>query len=400
MGRCASCSPPHRSTDRAKRHTLGTESAQTRVHCGGSVVCVLDLLLPLHCAVCRSVGAAICAACKALLVRLAPPLCARCGAPGAWPVERCAECAGRRIAFASARAAILYDERCAQADLGLEGAWPAAAGRGGGDDRRRGARPAGRGRAHVRARAEGANAQARSPSGRGPGARARASVGPPGGGARGAYAAGRAPARSRSEGAAAERRRCLRAGACVAGHRLSRRRHLHQRGHCGGGGDRAPEGRCAPGRGGHARAGSSLTGSVATRYSLGTTGREETHATSGQRPECRGQRFDPEVCRGEARQARAAARRSDTGGARARPRAQPVHRRGPHRGGDDLDEGPDTARARELRGVRGVDRPAREQARAAGGAVPREAQPTRDRRGERTDRCRRSRSSRPSSSSR
>ena len=46
-----------------------------------------------------------------MLVRLAPPLCGRCGSPGAWPVQRCAECAGRRIGFASARAAILYDDR-------------------------------------------------------------------------------------------------------------------------------------------------------------------------------------------------------------------------------------------------------------------------------------------------
>ncbi len=36
------------------------------------------------------------------------PLCARCGAPTSWPVERCRECAGRRLAFASARAAIFY----------------------------------------------------------------------------------------------------------------------------------------------------------------------------------------------------------------------------------------------------------------------------------------------------
>ncbi len=36
------------------------------------------------------------------------PLCARCGAPTAWPVERCRECAGRRLAFGSARAAIVY----------------------------------------------------------------------------------------------------------------------------------------------------------------------------------------------------------------------------------------------------------------------------------------------------
>jgi predicted amidophosphoribosyltransferase len=36
------------------------------------------------------------------------PRCALCGAPTAWPVERCRECAGRRLAFASARAAIAY----------------------------------------------------------------------------------------------------------------------------------------------------------------------------------------------------------------------------------------------------------------------------------------------------
>src|SRR5437764_238209 len=41
--------------------------------------------------------------------RLRPPLCERCGAPTAWPVRRCAECAGRRLAFASARAAVAYE---------------------------------------------------------------------------------------------------------------------------------------------------------------------------------------------------------------------------------------------------------------------------------------------------
>jgi predicted amidophosphoribosyltransferase len=44
------------------------------------------------------------------LPRIEPPLCARCGAPTAWPVERCRECAGRRLAFASARAAVGYDD--------------------------------------------------------------------------------------------------------------------------------------------------------------------------------------------------------------------------------------------------------------------------------------------------
>lgn len=37
-------------------------------------------------------------------------MCDRCGAPTAWPVARCAECAGRRLAFATARAAVVYDD--------------------------------------------------------------------------------------------------------------------------------------------------------------------------------------------------------------------------------------------------------------------------------------------------
>jgi len=40
---------------------------------------------------------------------ISPPRCRRCGAPTAWPVERCRECAGRRLAFATARAATVYD---------------------------------------------------------------------------------------------------------------------------------------------------------------------------------------------------------------------------------------------------------------------------------------------------
>ena len=39
---------------------------------------------------------------------LSPPWCALCGAPTAWPVDRCRECAGRRLGFASARAAVAY----------------------------------------------------------------------------------------------------------------------------------------------------------------------------------------------------------------------------------------------------------------------------------------------------
>ena len=72
---------------------------------------LLELLLPERCAVCERPGEALCEACRSALLRLSPPVCERCGSPGAWPVRRCAECAGRRLAFARARAAVVYDER-------------------------------------------------------------------------------------------------------------------------------------------------------------------------------------------------------------------------------------------------------------------------------------------------
>jgi predicted amidophosphoribosyltransferase len=72
---------------------------------------VLDLLLPRRCVVCGVPGALACDACLARLSPVAPPLCARCGAPTAWPVGRCAECVGRRVAFATARSAVAYDDR-------------------------------------------------------------------------------------------------------------------------------------------------------------------------------------------------------------------------------------------------------------------------------------------------
>jgi predicted amidophosphoribosyltransferase len=71
---------------------------------------LLDLLLPMRCAVCDVGGNQLCAACRERLPRLEPPFCDRCGAPTAWPVARCRECSGRRLAFASARAAVAYDD--------------------------------------------------------------------------------------------------------------------------------------------------------------------------------------------------------------------------------------------------------------------------------------------------
>ena len=69
----------------------------------------LHVLLPRRCGVCGRVGEAVCGSCVRRLVPCVPPLCERCGAPGAWPVRRCAECSGRRLAFASARAALVYE---------------------------------------------------------------------------------------------------------------------------------------------------------------------------------------------------------------------------------------------------------------------------------------------------
>jgi len=70
---------------------------------------ILNLLLPAKCVVCASGGEQLCGGCRESLPLLRPPLCERCGAPTAWSVARCRECSGRRLAFASARAAVEYD---------------------------------------------------------------------------------------------------------------------------------------------------------------------------------------------------------------------------------------------------------------------------------------------------
>lgn len=76
----------------------------------GAVAELLDLVFPRRCLVCGGPAEALCALCQAGLRRLGEPRCERCGAPTAWPVGRCRECAGRRIAFATARAAVAYDD--------------------------------------------------------------------------------------------------------------------------------------------------------------------------------------------------------------------------------------------------------------------------------------------------
>jgi len=68
---------------------------------------MLDLLLPQRCVVCGLGGTQFCSTCLTRLPRIEPPLCERCGTPTAWPVRRCRECAGRRLAFASALRALV-----------------------------------------------------------------------------------------------------------------------------------------------------------------------------------------------------------------------------------------------------------------------------------------------------
>ena len=88
---------------------------------------MLDLLLPRRCLVCEAAGTLLCASCRARLPPLEPPLCARCGAPTAWPVARCRECAGRRLAFVTRPRRRRVRRRCPPGRSRLEGARPARA---------------------------------------------------------------------------------------------------------------------------------------------------------------------------------------------------------------------------------------------------------------------------------
>ena len=79
---------------------------------------LVDLVLPRRCVACGGGELALCGLCRAELRPLRAPLCARCGTPTAWPVERCSECAGRRLAFRTARAAVGYDRTARALVLG------------------------------------------------------------------------------------------------------------------------------------------------------------------------------------------------------------------------------------------------------------------------------------------
>ena len=107
---------------RSIRHRADQSRPTSRHARRSTVAGVLDLLLPQRCLICSSPGHA---GVRMLPVGVAPHRATslrRCGAPTAWPVRRCAECAGRRLAFVSARAAVEYDEPVRRARCGVEGA--------------------------------------------------------------------------------------------------------------------------------------------------------------------------------------------------------------------------------------------------------------------------------------
>ncbi len=99
-------------------------TARPRVHAGGALDGLLDLVFPRRCVVCRVAGAWLCAACAEDLRSLPDDRCRRCGAPlrraGRPPrparagssghgMPACRECAGRDLAFAAASAAFCYE---------------------------------------------------------------------------------------------------------------------------------------------------------------------------------------------------------------------------------------------------------------------------------------------------
>ena len=69
----------------------------------------VDLFLPKRCVGCGRAGRWLCGECVGDLVALPACVCRRCGAPLSRAQPDCRECRGRDLAFASARAAYLYE---------------------------------------------------------------------------------------------------------------------------------------------------------------------------------------------------------------------------------------------------------------------------------------------------
>ena len=68
---------------------------------------LLDLLFPTRCVVCRRVGELFCAACRASIEKIAPPLCHRCGRP--LPSAHCPYCAKSPLRIDGTRAVAFFE---------------------------------------------------------------------------------------------------------------------------------------------------------------------------------------------------------------------------------------------------------------------------------------------------
>lgn len=69
---------------------------------------LLSVIFPRRCVACARPGERLCPACAAALSPPGPSLCQRCGRPAPLPLPDCPECRGRRLYFATARAAFCY----------------------------------------------------------------------------------------------------------------------------------------------------------------------------------------------------------------------------------------------------------------------------------------------------
>ena len=69
---------------------------------------LLALVTPRRCLACAEPGPDLCRPCRDALPLIGQARCRRCGTPAGLPVEDCATCRGRRLAFASARAAAIH----------------------------------------------------------------------------------------------------------------------------------------------------------------------------------------------------------------------------------------------------------------------------------------------------
>ena len=250
---CERCSRPTAAA--GSRRRLGTKCAAFCDPEGlyGQGMQIVDLLLPRRCGICGKVGESACATCLARLVRCLPPWCERCGAPGPWPVRRCAECTGRRLAFTSARAALVYEAGAQGVRRLVEGTWAPRPDRRGGPARHRGAAAAGCAGDRIRSRRSRPWARTRSCAGSCAGGTALRRVVAPVAHGPAATLGGRASAQPSAGRAAPERGPGLHRAWTGAVRSLPRRRRLHD------GVDRSRVRRC-PSQGGRAARRGALPG--------------------------------------------------------------------------------------------------------------------------------------------